>query len=219
MSKSVSQARVEASSRDARADFVALEAVERLESELMRISLSLQGSAATADVANARASVRRALQVTRELREEALAPRDGATPAARADALRARGIIAAVQSSELERAARLISSMSLPPGTFADVATFRDHVLGRVGRANARWAADVARLRPENHTGMLSSIDSAEAEFASIGSDPRVATFLAWGGECDFAGVRAACRVLTVVLGQTVLREEPTRSRFRRCRR
>jgi hypothetical protein len=195
-----------------------LEAVERLERELLRIHHNVRGVAAwptnsAEEIKSIRASIRRAYEVTRAVRHQVLARSDINPPnALRASSLRARGIVLAVELSELERSARGFAA-SPPAGGFPDVCAFKDHLLGEIGRINAQWIIDAKQTGLEGGAAERAILERAEAAYASLGQDPNVAGFVAWGVGSESFGLRAASRVLAALLDVRIPaddEEEPT---------
>jgi hypothetical protein len=195
-----------------------LEAVERLEGELLRIHHNVRGIAAwptnsAAEITSIRAAIRRAYEVTRAVRHQVL-NRGAIAPsnALRASSLRARGIVLAVELSELERGARGLEG-SPPASRFADVLGFKDYLLGEIGRINAQWIADTRRVANDGGVAERAILDRAEAAYASLGQDPNVAGFLVWAIGRESYALRGASRVLAALLDVRVPNDpddEPT---------
>jgi hypothetical protein len=182
-----------------------LEAAERLDAELLRIHHGLRDAVAWSafdsdDAARIRASLRRAFEVTREIRQHVLDPdRDCRSVAIRASALRARCILVAIQTSVLECAGRDISIPAI--GRFADVAALREHVLEQVGLVNARWLAAELQMQTHDDATLARILDNAEAALAELGRDPDVHRFLDWGASYELGVFATACRMLATLMG------------------
>jgi hypothetical protein len=194
-----------------------LEAVERLEAEILRIHHNVRAIAAwptnsAAEITSIRAAIRRAREVTRGIKHHVLVRAD-LTPsdALRASSLRARGIVLAVELSELERGARgLVGSPQ--DNRFPDVWAFKDHLLTEIGRINAHWNAESKResTPTANERAIL---DRAAAAYAALGQDPDIAAFLAWAIGRESYALREASRVIAALLDAPVSGdpdEEPT---------
>ena len=183
-----------------------LEAAERLDAELLRIHHGLRDAVAWSafdsdDAARIRASLRRAFEVTREIRQHVLDPdRDCRSVAIRASALRARCILVAIQTSVLECAGRDISIPAI--GRFADVAALREHVLEQVGLVNARWLAAELQMQTHDDASLARILDNAEAALAELGRDPDVHRFLDWGASHERSMFATACRMLAMLMGR-----------------
>jgi hypothetical protein len=196
-----------------------LEAVERLHAELLRIHHNVRAIAAwptdsAAEIRSIRASIRRAHDVIRGIECHVLVRTDS-TPsnALRASSLRARGIVLAVELSELERAAHGLAG---PPSSsrFPDVWAFKDHLLGEIGRINAQWIAESKREATAETPIERAILDRAEAAYASLGQDTDVETFLTWAVGSESHALREASRVIAALLSVDVPAEEdeePTR--------
>lgn len=186
------------------ADFVLLETLARLTVELRHTQQGLTSLAADPTaITSSRMSLRRALQLVRELQEYALsAVRDKESGEVRARALRSRGVLVALHLSDLERAARGVSFADLPGATFLDARAFADHVLQSVGRINARWCIQYSMVVPRAHRAAVQIIEAAEADYAAIGRQPVVERFLTWGLASPSGSFRSACRVVAVLLGR-----------------
>jgi hypothetical protein len=183
-----------------------LEAAERLDAELLRIHHGLRDAVAWSafdsdDAARIRASLRRAFEVTREIRQHVLDPdRDCRSVAIRASALRARCVLVAIQTSVLECAGRDVSRSAFPIARFHDVAAFRDHVLEHVGVVNARWLAADLQMTTHDDASLARILDTAETELAALGRDPDVETFLEWGASHELGVFATACRMLAMLM-------------------
>jgi hypothetical protein len=183
-----------------------LEAVEQLQAELVRIHHNVRAVAAwpqssEAEIASIRACLRRASAVTRGIQDHVLElGGDGEADALRASSLRSRGIVIAIQLSELERAARGLYE-DPPSRRFPDAFAFKDFVLGEVGRINASWIAEAKQDEASDLARERDLLARAEAAYAALGRDPDVAEFLAWGIHRQSFVFRSVCRVLAALLG------------------
>jgi hypothetical protein len=182
-----------------------LEAVEQLQAELLRIHHNVRAVAvwpqsSEAEIASIRACLRRASAVMRGIRDHVLElGGDSEADALRASSLRSRGIVLAIQLSELEQAARGLYEAA-PSRRFPDVFAFKDYLLGEVGRINASWIAETKHGDPRDLASERETLARAEAAYIALGREPEVAEFLAWGIHRQSFAVRSVCRVLAALL-------------------
>jgi hypothetical protein len=196
-----------------------LEAVERLEAEILRIHHNVRAIAAwptdsAAEITSIRAAIRRACESIRGIQNQVLVRTDvPPSDALRASSLRARAIVLSVQLSEMERAARGLAGSPMA-GRFPDVWAFKDYLLGEIGRINAQWITESKRAGNAGTPFDGAILERAEAAYRSLGQDQDVAIFVAWALSSESYALREASRVIAALLGIGLASEadvEPTR--------
>jgi hypothetical protein len=188
-----------------------LEAAEQLDAELRRLHHGLRDVAAWPrssgqEVANMRAALRRAFGTVRAICEYVIECSEVETSGMRASALRARGVVLAIELSELKRMECGATGSGWPSHRFADVEMFREYLLGEVGRINSRWIAS----QKQAIANELEIVEGGETAYVALGCDPDVAEVLAWGWSVAPQAMRRPWRIIASLLGVVCSRQAVT---------
>ncbi len=153
-----------------------------------------------------RAALRRAFGTVRAICEYVIESCEVETSGMRASALRARGVVLAIELSELKRMECGSAESGWPSHRFADAEMFREYLLGEVGRINARWIAS----HKQAIANELEIVEGGESAYVALGCDPAVAEVLAWGWSVAPQAMRRPWRIIASLLGVVCSRQDVT---------